>query len=90
MKDHKAVNINDLTGRIQRAITLEKEAHRIFDEAVTNLAFSNLTDELRRKYVGQTYRATGLHAQAMDILRGIAGEMDEWPATESVWGRTAV
>lgn len=64
-----------LIDRLQRVLELEKEAHRLYDDACSNLAYGNLSKEMRNGYVQQTYKATELHARAMGILRDMAGEL---------------
>ena len=59
----------DILSTLEAVEALEGEAHRLFDDANSNLAFGNLTREQRLAYVQQTYRATEMHAQAMDYVR---------------------
>lgn len=50
---------------------LESESQGIWDDAISNLVYGRLTPEMRDKYVKNTYRATELHAEAMQLTRGL-------------------
>lgn len=55
----------------------EGEAHRLFDDANSNLAYGRLSPEMRDGYVKQTYRGTGLHAASMERVRSIRQQLRE-------------
>ncbi len=63
------MELDHIIAPLQRAETLEGEAHRLFNDAVSNLAYGHLPEEMRERYVQQTYQATRKHATAMEALR---------------------
>lgn len=62
--------------RLRKVLELEQEAHGLYDDACSNLAYGKLSKEMRDGYVQQTYRATKLHAEAMQTLRAMADELN--------------
>jgi hypothetical protein len=52
-------------------IELEGEAHAIWDDALSNLAYGRLSAEMRDGYIKKTYKATEKHAEAQQRLRVI-------------------
>lgn len=62
----------ELLGRIR---DLERESWHLWDEAVMNLAYSNLTEEQKQHYVETTYEATRKHMEAMQLL-GLIEQME--------------
>ena len=62
----------ELLGRIR---DLERESWHLWDEAVMNLAYSNLTEEQKQHYVKTTYEATRKHMEAMQLL-GLIEQME--------------
>ena len=65
-----------LFDQLRSVMEREQQAHRLFDDACSNLAYGNLSDEMRDGYVQQTYQATRLHREAMDTLRAMAAELN--------------
>jgi len=63
--------------RLQKVMLLEKQAHTLFDDANSNLAYGRLSKEMRDGYVQKTYQATRLHHEAMETLRALAKELNE-------------
>lgn len=50
---------------------LEGDAHAIWDDALSNLAYGRLTPEMRDGYIKKTYKATEKHAEAQQRLRAL-------------------
>ena len=71
-----AKRVQEMVEAMKQAIHLEQEAHRLFDDATSNLAYGHLSDAMRDGYVKQTYRATAMHREAMEALRAIVGEVE--------------
>lgn len=67
--------------RLRRCLELESEAHTLFDDACSNLAYGRLSEEMRDGYVQKTYQATRLHAEAQQTLREMAKELNEMMGT---------
>lgn len=62
--------------QLQKVFDLETEAHTIYDDATSNLAYGNLSEAMRDGYVHKTYEATRKHAEAKQILRELMAEMN--------------
>lgn len=62
--------------QLRKVMELEQEAHSLFDDANSNLAYGNLSEAMRDGYVQKTYRATRLHHEAMETLRALAVELN--------------
>jgi hypothetical protein len=64
-----ASKLTDALHLLVQADELEGEAHGIWDDACSNLAYANISREARDGYVQRTYEATRKHAAAMEKLR---------------------
>jgi hypothetical protein len=70
----------DIQSALDSIERLEGESHRLWDEAFGDVAFSYQSTEESRERMRQsarerTYRATALHAQAMETLRRLQSEV---------------
>ncbi len=62
--------------QLKRVLDLETEAHTIYDDATSNLAYGKLSKAMRDRYMNRTYAATRMHAEAKQILRDMAAELN--------------
>lgn len=53
---------------LEQVLALEREAHRLWDAAFQNIAFGRPTFYQRQCYIEQTYQATDLHRQAVELI----------------------
>lgn len=60
--------LRGIKATLEQVLALERESHRLWDEAFTNIARAQPTQAERQAYIQQTYRATELHRQAVEIL----------------------
>lgn len=67
-------NIQELLLEVE---ALERDSHQLWNESFTNMAFSNLSEESRQKYIQQRYEATRKHSKAMDNLRRAQAQLKE-------------
>lgn len=65
-----------LFDRLRKCLELEREAHTLWDDAFSNVCHGKLSQEMRDRYIEQTYRATRLHAEAQQTLRELANELN--------------
>lgn len=54
--------------QLQEIEKLERESHQLWDNAMMNMR-PGMSHEHLQKFRKQTYRATELHSQAMELLR---------------------
>jgi hypothetical protein len=72
-QERKVMKIHE---RLKKVFDLETEAHTIYDDATSNLAYGNLSKEMRDGYVQKTYEATHKHAEAKQVLRDLMAELN--------------
>lgn len=65
-----------IVDQLRKIMELEKQAHTLFDDSNSNLAYGNLSREMRDRYVKQTYQATRLHHEAMETIRAMIAELN--------------
>jgi hypothetical protein len=71
------MNDTQLKQQLLKIERLERDACRLWDEAVSSLAYGILTDEMKDGYVKKTYEASRLHLEAMALLEDIVRHLDE-------------
>jgi hypothetical protein len=67
--DAQAEQLQRIIRTLGEVEELESKSHGIWDDSFSNLAFGNLSKDMREGYIKQTYLATAQHGKAMDLLR---------------------
>ena len=65
----------DTKMRIIEVLELEKKSHELNCQAFTNIAFGNLTESDRQKYIQQSHESTKLHAEAIDKCESLISSL---------------
>lgn len=61
--------------QLQEVAKLERESHQLWDNAMMNM-HPGMSQEHYEKFQKQTYRATELHSQAMDLLENAIRQIE--------------
>ncbi len=69
------MKIQHIKSQITEILELEKESHCMGCDAFTNIAYSNLSDVDRQKYIKQSYKSTELHAKAVDKCKELISSL---------------
>lgn len=61
--------LTDAIHLLSQVDELEGQSHKKWDDSFSNLCYGRLNEEIRERYIQQTYEATKQHAEAMEKLR---------------------